>query len=109
VRASRVWRKVLGVERTTVSGFTVEGDGADQVVIVDVYPTRVAAGRCSQCGRRCSGYDQGGGVRRWRGLDLGTVRVFLQAPGAAGEVQDPRCGRRVGAVGAARCSLHQGF
>ncbi|MGB6162824.1 MAG: helix-turn-helix domain-containing protein [Pseudonocardiaceae bacterium] len=35
--------------------------------------------RCSRCGRRCSGYDASGKPRRWRGLDLGSTQVFLQA------------------------------
>jgi transposase len=29
--------------------------------------------------RLCPGYDQGDGLRVWRGLDLGVVRVFLMA------------------------------
>src|SRR5664280_2749233 len=29
--------------------------------------------------KRCSGYDQGAGRRRWRTLDLGLIRAFLEA------------------------------
>lgn len=35
--------------------------------------------QCSQCHRRSPLYDQGGGRRRWRGLDLGTIPVFLES------------------------------
>ena len=35
--------------------------------------------RCSRCGRRRRGYDQGGGVRRWRHQDFGCFRVELVA------------------------------
>jgi transposase len=80
VRGSRVWRKVLGVQQVTIDGFGYEGDGEDEVLVIDLHPTRAVGGRCSRCERRCRGYDQGGGVRRWRALDLGTTRVFLQAP-----------------------------
>ena len=38
-----------------------------------------AARRCSRCRRRCPGYDTSRAPRRWRGLDLGTTQVFLQA------------------------------
>jgi transposase len=38
-----------------------------------------AARRCSRCRRRCPGYDTSRDPRRWRGLDLGTTQVFLQA------------------------------
>src|SRR5262245_12730924 len=37
------------------------------------------AWRCSRCGRRCAGYDTSAKPRRWRGLDLGSTQVFLQA------------------------------
>jgi transposase len=35
--------------------------------------------RCGRCGRRSSRYDSGEGRRRWRSLDAGTVRVFIEA------------------------------
>lgn len=79
MRGSRVWRKVLGVERVTIEGFGFEADGDEEVLVVQVRPTGAAAGRCGRCGCRGRGYDQGGGIRRWRSLDLGTTRVFLQA------------------------------
>jgi len=102
VRASRVWRKVLRVERTTVDGFWFEGEeGTDEeVLVISVRPTGAARSRCSRCGRRCRGYDAGGGVRRWRSLDSGTMMVFLEAP--APRVECGRCGVVVAAVPWAR-------
>ena len=79
MRGSRVWRKLLRVEQVRISGFSFEGDADEEVLVADVHPTRSARGRCGQCGRRSAGYDQGGGVRRWRALDLGVTKVFLQA------------------------------
>jgi len=35
--------------------------------------------RCGRCGKRCAGYDQGADRRRWRTLDLGLIRAFLEA------------------------------
>lgn len=32
-----------------------------------------------RCGERCLGYDQGEGRRRWRALDLGTIKAYLAA------------------------------
>jgi transposase len=76
---SRVLRVVLGVEHTVVEGVGVQTLGSGEVVVVvGVRPTRRRAGRCGRCGRRCRGYDRGQGVRRWRGLDLGSTRVFLE-------------------------------
>lgn len=42
-------------------------------------PRKRFRGRCGVCGRRCPGYDQGEGRRRWRALDLGTVKAYLEA------------------------------
>ena len=50
-----------------------------------VRPKAAAAGRCSRCRRRCPGYDGGDGMRRWRTLDVGTTKAYLQA--AAPRVQ----------------------
>jgi transposase len=36
--------------------------------------------RCGMCGRRSPLYYQGEGRRRWRGLDLGLTRFFVEAP-----------------------------
>lgn len=75
----RVWKRIVGVEHTVITGVDVEGDGLDERVVVRVRPTRSRQGRCSQCGRRCRGYDRGGGRRRWRAVDLGAVIVELEA------------------------------
>jgi transposase len=80
VRATRIWKAVLGVEHTVIETMDLEMDpGGQLVVLAGVRPTRRAASRCPRCGRRCPGYDRGDGRRRWRGQDLGSVRVFLEA------------------------------
>lgn len=79
LRASRVWRRLLDVQHTVIEGVELEQDGGQEVLVARVRPTRSRRGRCGRCGRRCPGYDQGEGTRRWRGLDLGTTKVFLQA------------------------------
>ena len=35
--------------------------------------------RCGVCGRRARGYDRGEGARRWRALDLGSTKAFVEA------------------------------
>src|SRR5690349_9958612 len=57
-------------------------------------------GRCGVCRRRCPGYDRGQGRRRWRALDLGTVRAVLEAD--APRVRCPEHGPTVAAVPWAR-------
>jgi transposase len=88
----------LGVEHTVVEQVVFDED-ADAVVAM-VRPTRSRRRRCAVCQRRCAGYDQGEGRRRWRGLDLGVVRVFLEAD--ASRVRCPAHGVVVAAVPWAR-------
>jgi transposase len=77
VREARVWAGLLGVEDTVVEG--VEFDRAGGVLVARVRPGRGQQRRCGICRRRSAGYDQGGGRRRWRALDLGTVQAFVEA------------------------------
>jgi transposase len=80
VRASRIWKAVLGVEHTVIETLDLEMDPSGQlVVLAGVRPARRAASRCPRCQRRCGGYDRGDGRRRWRAQDLGALRVFLEA------------------------------
>lgn len=77
MRGVRLWRELLGVERTVIED--VEFDQDTGSVIARVRPKRGAQGRCGRCGRKAAGYDRGEGRRRWRGLDLGTIEVWLEA------------------------------
>jgi transposase len=77
VRNARLWGALVGVEKTVVED--VEFDENGEVLVVQVRTARTARGRCGVCLRRCGRYDAGEGRRRWRSLDLGTVRTFLEA------------------------------
>ena len=50
-----------------------------EVLVLSVRPKASQAGRCSRCRKRCPGYDGGDGIRRWRTLDVGTTKAYLQA------------------------------
>jgi transposase len=81
VRNARVWRALLGVEKAVVESveFEEDGDRDDGQLVAHVRATRTARSRCGICRRRCGRYDAGEGRRRWRALDAGTTRVFLEA------------------------------
>ena len=76
MRWVRVWALLVGVERTVVEGADFEEGGA---LVVAVRPGFRERSRCGICRRRCPGYDEGEGRRRWRTLDLGTTRCYLEA------------------------------
>jgi transposase len=77
VRNASLWRALLCVESTVVED--VEFDDEAQVLVAHVRPRRASRGRCGTCGSRASWYDRGQGRRRWRGLDMGTIQVVLEA------------------------------
>lgn len=77
MRNTRVFRALLGVQKTIIEG--VDVDEEELLLIVRARPARGARGRCGVCQRRCGGYDRGEGRRRWRALDAGAMRVFIEA------------------------------
>jgi hypothetical protein len=91
---------LFGIEKATVDEVVFDAD--EEAIIAAVRPRKGERSRCGVCRRRCPGYDAGEGVRRWRALDLGTVRAFLEPEAAPGPVPGPPGGGGVGAVGAAR-------
>jgi transposase len=75
VRGGRVFARPLGLDRAVVEDVVVEGE----VIVVRARPRAGEQSRCGLCGRRSPGYDGGEGVRRWRALDLGATRAFVEA------------------------------
>jgi transposase len=78
VRQSSVWERACGLTRTVVEA--VGYDDVAAAIVVSVRPKAKARHCCGRCGRRAPRYDHGEGRRRWRALDLGTTKVFLEAP-----------------------------
>jgi transposase len=98
VRAARLWARLVGVEGAVIQH--VWFDEQAGAVVVTARPRKHLQGRCGVCGRRCPGFDRGEGCRRWRALDLGTVRAFVEAD--APRVRCPEHGVVVVAVPWAR-------
>lgn len=98
MRNKSVWERACGLTRTVVEGVGFDDDA--QAIVVGVRPVARARSRCGRCGRRAPGYDLGDGRRRWRALDLGTTKVFLEA--AAPRVRCRSHGVTVAAVPWAR-------
>ena len=76
MRNARLWRTLLGVEKTVIETMEMDDDG---VLVFSVRATGSMRHRCGRCQRRCPRYDLGDGRRRWRSLDSGSVRVELEA------------------------------
>jgi transposase len=67
----------LVLARTVVE--SVWFDESAQAMIFAVRPHRRWRHRCPRCRRRCPRYDDGAGRRRWRALDVGSCRAFVEA------------------------------
>ncbi|WP_434613694.1 ISL3 family transposase [Arthrobacter sp. A5] len=98
MQKSSIWCTLLGVEKTIVRGLDFEEDTG--VFIALVSPMKSMRNRCGICSRRCRRYDRGGGPRRWRTLDLGTIETYLVAESP--RVRCPEHGVTVAAVPWAR-------
>ena len=98
MRNRRVWERACGLSRAVVEA--VDFDDVARAIVVSARPVAKARQRCGRCGRRAPRYDHGEGRRRWRALDLGTTKVFIEA--AAPRVRCPEHGVIVAAVPWAR-------
>jgi len=87
MRVTTVFRRALGVSRTSVRGAEIEGKG----LVVEVAPGNRRP-RCGGCGKRAPGYDRVA-VRDWRHLGIGSVRIWLRY--APRRVECAGCGVRV--------------
>lgn len=80
MHGASVWARLLGVERDAIiEDVECRQDGDQQLMVVRVHPRRGLLRRCPHCHRRCPRFDAGDGVRRWRALDLGVVKTFIEA------------------------------
>ena len=90
-----LWRALLRVgNRVVVEQVGLEPrDDGEPVLVVSVRLRRRRSGRgfCGRCGRLSPGHDTGGGRRRWRSLDQGTMRTYIEAdaPRVACKVHGP--------------------
>jgi transposase len=77
VRSASLWARILHLGQAVVE--SVDFDEAEQAVVVSVRVYKRRRSRCGLCQRQCAGYDAGVGRRRWRTLDLGPSRAFVEA------------------------------
>ncbi len=97
MRGTRVSARLLGLGAAVVEGVRWGDEGE---LVVAVRPRWSERDRCGICRRRSPGFDLGEGRRRWRALDLGSTRAFVEAD--APRVRCPEHGVVVCAVPWAR-------
>jgi transposase len=81
VTISRLIKGLLNVKDIIVKDVKFElENGVTEVLVVSVNLPKRKRNRCPECGKKCSGYDEGNGTTRWRALDLGIMKVYIEAP-----------------------------
>ncbi|MDA8185516.1 MAG: ISL3 family transposase [Actinomycetota bacterium] len=104
MRVKSVLRKLLGLcaSAVVVGGWELveDADGGRPTLVVKVRRRARQRGRCGRCGAVAPWFDQGGGTRRWRHLDVGFATCELV--GDAPRVSCPTCGVTVAEVSFAR-------
>ena len=100
MRVSKVLKAVLGLHRDVVITGVELVDEVRPRLVVRVRVKQRRRGRCGRCGELGSFYDQGGGERRWRHVDVGYATCELVSP--ARRVDCSSCGPTVALVPWAR-------
>ena len=98
----RLLKLLLNIKLTIIDKVEIVG-GPDiwgMCVIVHVHPTKGQLLRCPICAKRMPYKDGGRGIRDWRALDLGVMRVYLR--GKAPRVECAKHGVLVASVPWAR-------
>ena len=77
----RLLKLLLNIKLTIIDKVEIVGgpDIWSMSLVLDVRPTKGQLNHCPKCGRRMHYYDEGRGIREWRALDLGVLRVYLRA------------------------------
>ena len=72
-------KRLLKIEKIVIIDIYFETTDKEDMLIVCAKPPSRDTRRCPICGKRCQGYDSSSKIRRWRSLDFGSQRVFIEA------------------------------
>jgi len=93
-------KSLLKIDRIAIETVRFEVENEEEILIIRARPLVRDTFRCPHCGKVCKGYDSYRKLRRWRSLDLGSTRVYLEA--VAPRIQCPAHGVIVAKVPWAR-------
>ena len=81
MRLEEFIKTLIGFERMDVLDFEIEEDKyhpEENVFIASVVLWEEEQYRCPKCGQKCGKYDRANHVKRWRSLDLGKNKFFIE-------------------------------
>ncbi len=77
MRTKDLIQPLTGTKNIVVKDIYLDVDGNG--IVIAARPTKKEQCRCSICHRKAKYYDAGRGIRRWRALDIGTSKAFVEA------------------------------
>jgi len=77
MQAKNLAQHIIGAQGFILEDITINTE-MNEIIIV-IRPTKQEACRCGICYRKAAGYDSGRGKRRWRCLDIGSTKVYVEA------------------------------
>jgi transposase len=72
-------KRLLRINKIAVEDVGFETVNDEDTLVIRARPMSRDMNRCPKCGKRCKGHDSSGKVRRWRSLDFGSHRVYIEA------------------------------
>jgi len=72
-------KRLLRIEKIAIEKCYFEEEKDNELLIIRVRPYSRETSRCPYCGKRCPGYDSKDKMRRWRSLDFGGTKVYIEA------------------------------
>ena len=74
-----LFKRLLRIERIAIENVEFETVYDEDAIVIKARPMSRDVNRCPICNKACKGYDSSNKKRRWRSLDFGTHRVYIEA------------------------------
>jgi len=72
-------KRLLRIDKIAINDIDFEIINDEDVLVIQARPMSRDTKRCPKCGKHCNGYDSSNKARRWRSLDFGSHRVYIEA------------------------------
>jgi transposase len=72
-------KRLLRIDKIVVENVWFEEVSGEEILVIKARPPSREQKRCPICGKRSPGYDSTTKKKRWRSLDFGSQRVYIEA------------------------------
>ena len=72
------FKRLLRIEKIVIENVYFDDMSDEEIFVIRAKPPSRERNRCPVCGRKCTGYDSTHKMRRWRSLDFGSTRVYIE-------------------------------